>query len=438
MAFSYLSEPGHGGRGERQWVELATDLLRSLVRLRTVNPPGREEEAALVLARFAERTSLRCRIVPVAPGRAHAILDLPGLNPNLDPVVAVAHLDVVPAGQGWTRPPFEAALEEGYVWGRGAIDAKGVAAVWATILARRAATGPLPRTIRLIAAAGEEHPTGALGATLDAEPDLARARVAFGEGGGYIRGYEGKWYTAVGVAECGRAHLPPNPPGRSPLLVPPRPPSQLRAYLQALAEDLPDRQRALSELVEIFPADADARQEAFAKWTERVARAFGIQAAAVAAMTAAQPLPTPRRPGAPRGQYAVPPGAAPPTGARWAWPPSESVIDFPAYRAITATLAGEILPGLGSTRPLPVLTRGRTDLAWFRARGVASYGFLPLDSTDRPESVHGPDERISISAIGRSLRVLEAIAVQIAADPSPDLASGGESGRHDNTWEATK
>jgi hypothetical protein len=52
--------------------------------------------------------------------------------------------------------------------------------------------------------------------------------------------------------------------------------------------------------------------------------------------------------------------------------------------------------------------------------------------------MHGPDERISISAIGRSLRVLEAIAVQIAADPGPDLASGGKIDRHDNTWEASK
>jgi acetylornithine deacetylase/succinyl-diaminopimelate desuccinylase-like protein len=429
--------PAASQRGERQWVELAIDLLRSLIQLRTINPPGREEAAAVLLGRFAERAGLRSRIVPVAPGRAHAVLDLPGLNPDLDPVVAVAHLDVVRPGPGWTKPPFAAVLENGYLWGRGAIDAKGVAAVWATILARRAATGtPPPRTLRLIAAAGEEHPTGALRATLDAHPDLARARVAFGEGGGYIRGQGGRWFTAVGVAECGRAHLPGSPPQRSPLPAPARPPGPLRAFLEALAEDQPDQRRELAALLAAFPAGADTRADAFQNWVERVARTFALEAAAVAAMTAAQPLATPRPRGAARGRYAVPPGATPPPGSRWAWPPSESALNHLGYRAIATTLAGEVLPGLGATRPLPVLTRGRTDLAWFRTRGVPSFGLLPLDPTDRPESVHGPDERLSIAAIRRSLRVLEAIALQVAADPRPEPPRADGAERQPNSWEA--
>ncbi len=47
-----------------------------------------------------------------------------------DEIVGVlVHLDVVPAGEGWTYPPFEGVLEEGAIYGRGASDNKGPAIV---------------------------------------------------------------------------------------------------------------------------------------------------------------------------------------------------------------------------------------------------------------------------------------------------------------------
>jgi carboxypeptidase PM20D1 len=53
-----------------------------------------------------------------------------GSNPDLEPVCFMAHLDVVPAdeseGSGWKYPPFSGTVAEGFVWGRGAIDCKGV------------------------------------------------------------------------------------------------------------------------------------------------------------------------------------------------------------------------------------------------------------------------------------------------------------------------
>jgi carboxypeptidase PM20D1 len=53
-----------------------------------------------------------------------------GSNPSMDPVCFMAHLDVVPAGEsadsGWKYPPFSGTVAEGFVWGRGAIDCKGV------------------------------------------------------------------------------------------------------------------------------------------------------------------------------------------------------------------------------------------------------------------------------------------------------------------------
>ncbi len=53
-----------------------------------------------------------------------------GTDPDLDPIALAAHQDVVPANEapdsGWTYPPFAGELADGYVWGRGALDCKGV------------------------------------------------------------------------------------------------------------------------------------------------------------------------------------------------------------------------------------------------------------------------------------------------------------------------
>ncbi len=52
----------------------------------------------------------------------------PGNNPDLKPVLLMAHIDVVPVEPNtesqWTQPPFSGAIADGYIWGRGAIDDK--------------------------------------------------------------------------------------------------------------------------------------------------------------------------------------------------------------------------------------------------------------------------------------------------------------------------
>jgi carboxypeptidase PM20D1 len=52
-----------------------------------------------------------------------------GKNPNLAPVLLMAHMDVVPVVPGtekdWTHAPFSGDIADGYVWGRGTLDDKG-------------------------------------------------------------------------------------------------------------------------------------------------------------------------------------------------------------------------------------------------------------------------------------------------------------------------
>ena len=78
------------------------------------------------------------------------------------PIVGVlAHVDVVPAGDGWSSPPFAAEIVDGAIVGRGAIDDKGpaIAGLWA-ILALKACGVPLTKRIRLILGADEESGFG--------------------------------------------------------------------------------------------------------------------------------------------------------------------------------------------------------------------------------------------------------------------------------------
>lgn len=69
----------------------------------------------------------------------------------------LCHLDVVPAGNGWTHDPFGGEISEGRVWGRGAMDDKGPAVCCLYAMKALKDEGFLPkRTIKLIVGCNEE------------------------------------------------------------------------------------------------------------------------------------------------------------------------------------------------------------------------------------------------------------------------------------------
>lgn len=69
----------------------------------------------------------------------------------------LAHLDVVPAGNGWTKPPFGGLIENGRIWGRGAMDDKGPAIASLFALKKLKDEGFTPnKKIKLIVGLNEE------------------------------------------------------------------------------------------------------------------------------------------------------------------------------------------------------------------------------------------------------------------------------------------
>ena len=95
-----------------------------------------------------------------------------GSNPGLDPIVFMAHQDVVPASEGaetaWEKPPFSGLIEDGYIWGRGTIDDKGSMIGLLEAADRLAASGYKPARTLIFAFGHNEEVFGS-GARMMAE-----------------------------------------------------------------------------------------------------------------------------------------------------------------------------------------------------------------------------------------------------------------------------
>lgn len=112
-----------------------------------------------------------------------------GSDASLAPLLIHGHLDVVPAqASDWQVDPFAGEIQQGCVWGRGAVDMKDFDAMVLSVVRDRARTGRAPRRpIRLIFTADEEAGSG-VGAhwLVDKHPELiADCPEAIGEVGGF-------------------------------------------------------------------------------------------------------------------------------------------------------------------------------------------------------------------------------------------------------------
>ncbi len=134
-----------------------TRFLSDLIRINTTNPPGKETEAATFVAQYLDREGFESEIIESAPGRGSVISRLKGSGekPNL---LLLSHLDVVAANPTeWSVDPFAGTVKDGYVYGRGAYDMKGMTAVEVfTLLLLKRKNVPIKGDIVLAATADEE------------------------------------------------------------------------------------------------------------------------------------------------------------------------------------------------------------------------------------------------------------------------------------------
>jgi acetylornithine deacetylase/succinyl-diaminopimelate desuccinylase-like protein len=166
----------------------AVGWLQGLIRINTTNPPGNELAAAKYIAEILEREGIHPEIFETAPGRGLLVARLSS-SAVPDPARALllmAHLDVVGVDKTkWSVDPFAAVIKDGYLYGRGAIDDKGMlAANLAAFIALKRSGARLTRDV-IFLAEGDEESGGALGmqVAVNKHWDKIAAGYAINEGG---------------------------------------------------------------------------------------------------------------------------------------------------------------------------------------------------------------------------------------------------------------
>jgi acetylornithine deacetylase/succinyl-diaminopimelate desuccinylase-like protein len=185
--------------------EEAVDLAAEIIRIDSTN--GNETAVAEVLAARLADAGVEVELVARDPARANLVARIPGTagGPSL---AFVGHSDVVPADpRDWTHPPFGAVLDDdGFLWGRGAVDMKN------EVAARVAAMASLARSgwrgsgdLLLVVVADEEDGAAGVGMNwlVHERPDIATT-YALNEGGGFPFALaDGRAVVEVSVGEKG-------------------------------------------------------------------------------------------------------------------------------------------------------------------------------------------------------------------------------------------
>jgi acetylornithine deacetylase/succinyl-diaminopimelate desuccinylase-like protein len=191
----------------------AVGLLGDLIRFDTVNPPGAERPAQEHLAAHLTEAGFECELLGAEPDRPNLVARLRGSGgartsgESAPTLCYLGHVDTVLADASeWSHDPWSGAIEDGYMWGRGALDMKSQVAAEIAAAATLARSGWRPaRGELLIVAVVDEETGGALGAEwiTRTHPERVRCDMLVNEGAGAVFEYGGERRYGVCCAEKG-------------------------------------------------------------------------------------------------------------------------------------------------------------------------------------------------------------------------------------------
>lgn len=429
--------------------EEAVSRLREIIRFDTTNPPGNELPLALYLQDALVAEGIETTLLEPTQNRAQLIARIRGTGAQR-PLMLLAHMDVVGVERAhWTHDPFAGDVADGYLYGRGAIDDKGMltANLMTMLLIKRmlASTGEtLSRDIVFVATSDEEAGgEWGMGWLVANHPELLDAEFALNEGGRTRIIAGGKTYLAVQSAEKishvvsliarGSAGHAAIPLADNPVFRLGRALDQLSHHVEPTL--LTDTTRLFfSRLLEIWPNSREKKA-----MHDLV---LGNQATSEHAATVLSETPvfnavlrngiSPTVLHAGRQINVIPDLATADFNVRTL--PGQSLDEVVARMraAVTepgATLEithrGEEAPAsdpessmfqaiAGAARELdptmavvPYLSTGVTDSARLRRLGVKAYGILPFPMVQSDEErMHGNDERVPIAALHFGTRLI--------------------------------
>ncbi len=420
------------------------ELLQNLIRIDTSNPPGNEIKAAEYIKGYLAQFEIPSEIIESSPGRASLIARLKG-NGKKENLVLLGHLDVVPANpKEWTYPPFGAEIHEGYLYGRGSLDMKGLLALEInTFVELKLQNFPLEGDVILVLAPDEEA-GGSAGVKYLVEHhwDQIAARYVFNEGSiGNTR--NGKHFYAIQVAEKGVAWMKLTAKGKSGHGSMPNEDNAVLKLIRAI-NLLTEKPQAITETpvvkafleklasTESFPESYILRH--FFSWPIQTLFKGPIerkleQEKPFNAMVRNTLTPTILEAG--YKVNVIPNEASGSIDARIlpGWTPEKfrkSIIQEINNPDINVEFLQESLPSASDFNThyfklleeilkkndskalvLPYMSPGATDSRFFRDKGAIAYGIIPfLIETEDRETVHGKNERLKISEIPRGEKIL--------------------------------
>ncbi|HUF66837.1 MAG TPA: M20/M25/M40 family metallo-hydrolase [Gemmatimonadaceae bacterium] len=423
--------------------------LQKLIQTDTTNPPGNE----LALARYLEvvlsAEGIETHLFEPFRNRAAVVARIPGTG-AARPVMLLAHMDVVGVERKhWSVDPFGGIVKDGYVYGRGAIDDKGMLAVnlmTMLLLQRRlAGGGDGPTRDIVFVATSDEEAGGEYGIEwlIDKHPELIQCEFALNEGG-RIRIVNGApLYVAVQTSEkvshlltvtargpAGHASVPLAGNAvlrlgralaaigghREPLVLLPTTrrffehlsrvwpdPAESRAMMDVVSDD-PGREAGGATALGSIPAFDAVLRTGISPTIVRGGATPNVIPGEAEAVLCVRTLPGEQLDATIRrlSDVVADENVEITTTARGEDSP---VSDFgsPLFAAIEET-AQEIFPGIVT---VPYLSTGTTDSAHLRRHGVQAFGLLPfpLEPVDE-RRMHGHDERVPVSSLALGTRLV--------------------------------
>jgi acetylornithine deacetylase/succinyl-diaminopimelate desuccinylase-like protein len=431
------------GDGLRLAQDEVVTLASELIRIDTTNTGdpdtlvGERAAAEWVAEKLSEVGYETTYVESGAPGRGNVVARLAGADPSRGALLVHGHLDVVPADASeWSVHPFSGSVQDGYVWGRGAVDMKDMVAMSLAVARRFKRDGIVPPRDIVFAFLADEEAGGQFGAKwlVDNRPELFEGVTeAISEVGGFsitlkddVRAY------LVETAEKGIRWLKLRVRGtaghgsmihhdnavaklaaavtklgqhRFPIVLTP----SVREFLAGVSEitglDFPEddiegavgKLGALSRMI-----GATLRDTANPTMLSAGYKANVIPSVAEATVDCRI---LPGREEAFDRELAELLG--PDVEREWlGLPPVETTFDGALVDAMTASITAED-PG---AKVLPYMLSGGTDAKSFQELGIRNFGFAPLKlpaDLDFSGLFHGVDERVPVDALEFGVRVLD-------------------------------
>jgi acetylornithine deacetylase/succinyl-diaminopimelate desuccinylase-like protein len=353
------------------------------------------------------------------------------------------HLDVVPADPAdWSVPPFSGEIRDGVLWGRGAVDMKNADAVLLALACEWARSGRRPRRDVVLAFTADEEDTAEFGSRwlVERYPELFEGCTeAIGESGAFTFHAAGQRLYPIASAERGTAWLRLTAQGRAGHGSKPNEANAVTRLAAAVARIGAYRWPVrliptVRAAVEAIAAAAGARLPDGALdggvTAEELLALLGPAGALVAGTVRNSANPTMLSagykinviPGEAAGYVdgRVLPGFEEEFRAvldkltgpdvSWEYAHQEIPLEAPLHAPVMARMAAALLAEDPGSVVVPYCMSGGTDAKQFSRLGLTCYGFTPLvlpEGYDYYAMFHGTDERIPLSALEASVRIMD-------------------------------